>query len=106
MEEKDKTLEEMAEQLFDAKVQIDTLRENDSSAIADRSPGGQWLEDSDVRSCQICDKEFNISRRKVSYIFCITLSTNLVRCFRRQVRCVRILYDNPFIIHCNHQIIA
>ena len=78
MEEKDKTLEEMAEQLFDAKVQIDTLRENDSSAIADRSPGGQWLEDSDVRSCQICDKEFNISRRKVSYIFCITLSTNLV----------------------------
>ena len=56
----------MAEQLFDAKVQMDTLRENDSSAVADRSPGGQWLEDSDVRSCQICDKEFNISRRKVS----------------------------------------
>jgi len=70
LEEKDKTLEEMAEQLFDAKVQMDTLRENDSSAVADRSPGGQWLEDSDVRSCQICDKEFNISRRKVSYIFC------------------------------------
>ena len=83
MEEKEKTLEEMAEQLFDAKVQIDTLRENDSSAIADRSPGGQWLEDSDVRSCQICDKEFNISRRKVSYIFCITVSTNLVN----RVRC-------------------
>ena len=69
MEEKDKILEEMAEQLSDAKVQMDTLRENDSSAVADRSPGGQWLEDSDVRSCQICDKEFNISRRKVSYIF-------------------------------------
>ena len=56
----------MAEQLFDAKIQMDTLRENDSSAVVDRSPGGQWLEDSDVRSCQICDKEFSISRRKVS----------------------------------------
>ena len=97
MEEKDKTLEEMAEQLFDAKVQMDTLRENDSSAVADRSPGGQWLEDSDVRSCQICDKEFNISRRKVSYIFCTTIS---------RVRCIEILYDHLFVIHCNHQIIA
>ena len=102
VEEKDKTLEEMAEQLFDAKVQMDTLRENDSSAVADRSPGGQWLEDSDVRSCQICDKEFNISRRKVSYIFCITPSTNLVS----RVRCIEILYDHLFVIHCNHQIIA
>ena len=79
VEEKDKILEEMAEQLFDAKVQMDTLRENDSSVVADRSPGGQWLEDSDVRSCQICDKEFNISRRKVSFIFWRRLSLTRLR---------------------------
>ena len=66
VEERDCTLSEVGRQLSEAKLEVNTLKEEASFTVIDKTQTGQWLEDSDVRSCQICDKEFNISRRKVS----------------------------------------
>ena len=65
LEEKDQTLIEMGRQITEAKLEIDTMKEEASFTSIEKGPTGQWLDDSGVRSCQICEKEFNISRRKV-----------------------------------------
>ena len=70
VEEKDQTLSEMGRQVTEAKLEVDTMKEEASFTLIEKGPTGQWLDDSGVRCCQICDKEFNISRRKVtSFIF-------------------------------------
>ena len=66
MKEKDCTLAEIGGQLSEAKLQVVALKEEASISVVDKSNTGQWIEDADVRSCQICEKEFNLSRRKVS----------------------------------------
>ena len=73
LEEKDNALLEMGQQITEAKLEVDTLKEEASFTLIEKGPTGQWLDDSGVRSCQICEKEFNISRRKVIRLISIRL---------------------------------
>ena len=68
MEERDTALTELGQQLSDAKLEVDTLKEESSFTVIDKNRTGQWLEDADVHFCQICDKEFNRKTRKVSVV--------------------------------------
>jgi hypothetical protein len=43
------------------------LREEQAKAVG--GTGSAWKDDSEVDRCQLCDKEFNLSRRKVSDSF-------------------------------------
>ena len=56
----EKTLEELAAQLSNAKLEIDSLREKTSVL-------NSWLDDGDVHDCPLCGKDFGLSRRKVSF---------------------------------------
>ena len=79
LEEKDQTLIEMGRQITEAKLEIDTLKEEASFTSIEKGPTGQWLDDSGVRSCQICEKEFNISRRKVTSLILCTMKSLVLR---------------------------
>ena len=59
----EKTLEELAAKLSNAKLEIDSLREKTSVL-------NSWLDDSDVHDCPLCGKDFGLSRRKVSFHSC------------------------------------
>jgi len=72
--ENDKTLEELGQQLSWNKLQLDSMKEETQVA-------GAWERDSDALSCKLCDKEFNIARRKhhcrnCGGIFCDSCSDN------------------------------
>jgi len=72
--ENDKTLEELGQQLSWNKLQLDSMKE-------ETQVSGAWERDSDALSCKLCDKEFNIARRKhhcrnCGGIFCDSCSDN------------------------------
>merc|ERR1719239_956636 len=73
--ENDQTLEELGQQLSWNKLQLDTLKEESKPA------GVGWERDADAAACKICEKEFNIARRKhhcrnCGGIFCDKCSDN------------------------------
>ena len=66
MKVSESTLEELGTELCNSKLAVDNLQEEKKAAFnAPALVGGQWMDDSLVDSCQICDREFNITRRKV-----------------------------------------
>jgi len=68
----DATLEELGQQLSVSKLEVDNLQEEKKATEAAAAfnaslllcVGGQWMDDSLVDNCQICDKDFSIARRK------------------------------------------
>jgi len=72
--ESDKTLEELGQQLSWNKLQLDSMKEVSNVA-------GSWEPDSEAVTCKICEKDFNIARRKhhcrsCGGIFCDKCSDN------------------------------
>ena len=51
------------------------MREEQAKAVGG-SAGATWIDDSEVDSCQLCEKEFNLSRRKVSFNFIYAKTEN------------------------------
>lgn len=71
------TLEELGIQLSVSKLQVSELQEkfnsstdtaNNSGGQASDSNGGIWTPDSMSSKCMGCNREFSMTRRKVSYI--------------------------------------
>ena len=60
--EQEQTLEELGNQLSISKLQIADLKEEATRNKVD----GQWASDKEVTHCKGCNKEFNITRRRVS----------------------------------------
>lgn len=58
--EQEQTLEELGAQLSASKLQISDLKEE-----ASRKVEGAWAKDKNVTHCKTCNKEFNMTRRKV-----------------------------------------
>ncbi|KAK5650701.1 hypothetical protein RI129_001730 [Pyrocoelia pectoralis] len=74
--EQEQTLEELGAQLSVSKLQLSDLKEE-----AGRKVEGAWADDSSVRHCKACSKEFNMTRRKhhcrnCGEIFCNSCSDN------------------------------
>ena len=70
VEESENSLGDLAQQLSSSKLEANHLREQKATEIlaavnASLAVGGQWMDDCLVDNCQICDKEFTLSRRKV-----------------------------------------
>jgi hypothetical protein len=61
--EQEQTLEELGNQLSISKLQVADLREEATRNIA--KGDGQWASDKEVTQCKGCNKEFNITRRRV-----------------------------------------
>ena len=97
MKENELTLEELGQQLSWSKMQvkdlkvislIDSFTQNNRLSLSnyiklkdDKTVGGTWQDDSDATKCSICEKDFNISRRKhhcrnCGGIFCGKCSDN------------------------------
>ncbi|TSK22591.1 RUN and FYVE domain-containing protein 2 [Bagarius yarrelli] len=62
-EEQEKALEELGCKLSESKLKIEDIKEANKAL-----QGGQvWLKDKDATHCKLCEKEFSISRRKLSH---------------------------------------
>lgn len=59
--EQEHTLEELGAQLRDSKLQISDLKEE----VNKNRMEGTWAQDKSVTHCKSCEKEFNLTRRKV-----------------------------------------
>nr|CAG4644696.1 EOG090X043H [Leptodora kindtii] len=75
--EQEKTLEEVGIRLRDTKLEADNLKETTVWMPRD----AQWAPDEDVTNCRLCEKDFNLSRRKhhcrsCGEIFCSSCSDN------------------------------
>lgn len=65
--EAQKTLEEVGATLSENKLQLAELLEKEAMReTEDANP--TWASDKDAVACTACAKEFNIARRKVSYL--------------------------------------
>jgi len=62
--EHEQTLEELGNQLKISKLQVADLQEEATRNIT--KGDGQWASDKEVTHCKGCNKEFNITRRRVS----------------------------------------
>jgi chromosome segregation ATPase len=62
--EHEQTLEELGNQLSISKLQVADLREEATRNVT--KGDGQWASDKEVTHCKGCNKEFNITRRRVS----------------------------------------
>lgn len=76
VENQEKTLEELGAHLSESKLKMADLRDVSKNLI-----DAQWAPDKEATSCRICEKDFNISRRKhhcrhCGNIFCHTCSDN------------------------------
>ncbi|KAI4457641.1 run and fyve domain-containing protein 2-like protein [Holotrichia oblita] len=74
--EQDQTLEELGKKLSDSKLELSELKEQTS-----RKNDGTWANDKDATQCRLCEKEFNLTRRKhhcrnCGDIFCNACSDN------------------------------
>ena len=56
------TLEEVGANLSETKLQIEQLKET-SHQVAE----AHWTPDKAAATCKLCDKEFSVARRRVSY---------------------------------------
>lgn len=66
--EQEQTLEELGAHLSVSKLQISDLKEE-----VVRKVDGTWAKDNTTTHCKNCSKEFNMTRRKVSYsLSCIS----------------------------------
>lgn len=63
--EQEQTLEELGTQLSVTKLQISDLKEEASRNRND----GTWVKDKSTTNCKGCNKEFSLTRRKVSLFF-------------------------------------
>jgi len=75
--EQEKTLEEVGVRLRDTKLEADNLKESTVWTTRD----AQWAPDDQGTHCRLCEKEFNLSRRKhhcrnCGEIFCASCSDN------------------------------
>jgi len=75
--EQEKTLEEVGVRLRDTKLEADNLKESTIWVTRD----AQWAPDDQVTQCRLCEKEFNLARRKhhcrkCGEIFCAQCSDN------------------------------
>lgn len=61
--EQEQTLEELGNQLSISKLQVADLKEEATRNVA--KVEGQWASDKEVTHCKGCNKEFNITRRRV-----------------------------------------
>ncbi|KAK2920318.1 hypothetical protein Q8A73_002522 [Channa argus] len=69
-EDQEKALEELGSKLSESKMKIEDIKEANKAL-----QGGQvWLKDKEASHCKLCEKEFSISRRKVSLM---NLSTEI-----------------------------
>ena len=64
MNEDEKSLSELAVKLSNAKLEIDSLKEEQRQTLL-ASGLASWRDDGSVHQCPICAKEFSISKRKV-----------------------------------------
>lgn len=62
--EHEQTLEELGNQLSISKLQVADLQEEATRSIT--KGDGQWALDKEVTHCKGCNREFNITRRRVS----------------------------------------
>jgi predicted nucleic acid-binding Zn-ribbon protein len=67
--EDERTMEEMAFKLSQAKLEVDSLREESSTGGTASGGASTWMDDAYVNECPVCNKEFSISRRKVISTF-------------------------------------
>lgn len=65
--EQEMTLEELGCQLSVSKLQVSDLKEEYS--VTRNKDTALWTLDKEVTHCKSCNKEFNITRRKVSDLF-------------------------------------
>jgi len=77
--EQEKTLEEVGSRLRDSKLEADNLKESAIWVTRD----AQWARDEEAMQCRLCEKEFNLSRRKhhcrnCGEIFCASCSDNKI----------------------------
>lgn len=76
VENQERTLEELGAHLSESKLKMADLRDVSKTLL-----DAQWAPDKEARHCRICEKEFNISRRKhhcrhCGNIFCHSCSDN------------------------------
>lgn len=62
--EQEQTLEELGKQLSVSKLQICDLKEEASKNRID----GAWAKDKNAATCKCCNKEFSLTRRRVSSV--------------------------------------
>lgn len=60
--EQEQTLEELGTQLSTSKLQIADLKEE----FCKNKTDGAWVSDKTATHCKTCNKEFNITRRRVN----------------------------------------
>lgn len=61
--EQERTLEELGVQLSSSKLRISELQEE----VNKNRPDGAWVKDNASSNCKSCNKEFNLTRRRVRY---------------------------------------
>nr|CAG4636913.1 EOG090X043H [Ceriodaphnia reticulata] len=96
--EQEKALEEVGVRLRDTKLEADTLKEATLWVTRD----AQWAPDDKVTNCGLCEKEFNLARRKhhcrsCGEIFCSSCSDNTMplAASAKPVRNILIPYLGP-----------
>lgn len=61
--EQDQTLEELGKQLSVSRLELSELK--DSNKNKAKLQEGMWAKDATATNCKSCNKEFNITRRRV-----------------------------------------